>query len=160
MFSNSIMEFTNRYVFMNSVNAVANATGTEVVIPLRLGTTRVPHFLVEVVSATFSDTSQYSGIVVKSSLSALNYYGADNVDRCMAILGMDLIDEVGGRTFYSLSGVAPKLVCSASLQQLNINLTTLAGVPISLATGSFSVVLKLSYPVQGQTSESVSRQIR
>ena len=153
MFSNSIMEFTNRYVFMNSVNAVANATGTEVVIPLRLGTTRVPHFLVEVVSATFSDTSQYSGIVVKSSLSASNYYGADNVGTCLAVLNMDAIDNVGGLAFYSLSGVAPKLVCSASLQHLNMSLTTLAGVPIVLATASFSLVLKLSYPVQGQTSE-------
>jgi len=110
------MEFTDRYVFMNSVNAVANATGTEVVIPIRLGTTRVPHVLVEVVSATFSDTAEHTGVIVKSSLSASNYYGADNVGTCMAVLCMDLMDGDTGRTFYSLSGVAPKLVCSASLQ--------------------------------------------
>jgi len=154
------MEFTDRYVFMNSVNAVANATGTEVVIPIRLGTARVPHVLVEVVSATFSDTSQYSGVVVKSSLSASNYYGVDNVGTCIAVLRVNAIDDVSGLTFYSLSGVSPKLVCSASLQQLDINLTTLAGIPITLATASFSLVLKLSYPVQGQTAELVSSQIR
>ena len=64
MFSNSTMEFTDRYVFMNSVNAVANATGTEVVIPLRLGTTRVPHVLVEVVSATFTERPNIRGLLL------------------------------------------------------------------------------------------------
>ena len=154
------MEFTDRYVFMNIVNSVTNETGTEIVIPLRLGTTRVPHVLVEVISATFTDTAQYTGVIVKSSLSASNYYGADNVGTCMAVLRMDAIDNVEDRTFYSLSGVAPKLVCSASLQQLNLSLTNLEGNPIVLATASFSLVLKLSYPVQGQTSELVSSQIR
>ena len=154
------MEFTDHYIFINNVNAVANATGTEVVVPIRLGTARAPHALFEVISATFQDVEEYSGVVVKSDLAASNYYGADNSGTCIAVLGLDNLDPVNSTTYYSLSGSAPKLVGSSSLQKLTLRLTDLTGDPIALATAEFSLLLKISYPVQGQTSQLFSSQVR
>ena len=154
------MEFTDHYVFINEVNAVPNATGTEVTVPIKLGTARAPQALFEVISATFMDSDQYNGVIVKADLAASNYYGADNSGTCIAVLGLNALDLVDSNFYYTLSGSAPKLMGSSSLQRLTLNLTDLDGIPIVLANAGFSLLLKVSYPVKGQTSQLFSSQVR
>jgi len=154
------MDFTDHYIFINEVNAIPNATGTEVVVPLKLGTARAPHALFEVVSATFVDTDQHTGVIVKADLAASNYYGTDNSGTCIAILDLATPDFTNTIFYYKLSGSAPKLLGSSSLQRLTLSLTDLGGDPIVLATAGFALVVKVSYPVKGETGQLFSSQVR
>jgi len=154
------MDFTDHYIFINEVNAIPNAMGTEVVVPLKLGTARGPHALFEVVSATYSDEDYANGVIVKADLSASNYYGVDNSGTCIAVLGLDVSDLATPVYYYKLSGSAPKLLGSSSLQRMTLRITNLSGVPLDFATAAYAMVIKVSYPVKGETGQLFSSQVR
>ena len=141
------MAYVERYVFVNQINAVANATGTEVTVVLGYGSQSHPETYLEVISGTARGADGISAIVVKTNNVADNYSSPDLHGTTIAVMEQSFVAEAGINNFV-LSGSAPKLLFNGNMQRITLTLETSEGVAIGLADiAPFSLLIKLSYQV-------------
>ena len=141
------MAYVERYVYINQVNAVSNATGTEVSVVLGYGSQSHPETFLEVISGTARCTDGVSAIVVKTTNTADNYSSPDMRGTTIAVMQQSFIAGTGINNFV-LSGSAPKLLFNGNMQKITLVLETSEGLPLNLAQiAPFSLLVKLTYPV-------------
>ena len=141
------MAYVERYVYINQVNAVSNATGTEVSVVLGYGSQSHPETYLEVISGTARGADGISAIVVKTTNTADNYSSPDMRGTTIAVMEQSFVAGTGVNNFV-LSGSAPKLLFNGNMQKITLTLETSEGVTIGLADiAPFSLLVKLTYPV-------------
>lgn len=141
------MAYVERFVYINQINAVANATGTEVSVVLGFGSQSHPETYLEVISATAICTDGVSAIAVKTTNVADNYSSPDLRGTTIAVLEQSFVAGAGVNNFV-LSGRAPKLLFNGNMQKITLVLETSEGLPLNLAQiAPFSLLVKLTYQV-------------
>ena len=141
------MAYVERYVYINQVNAMPNATGSEVSVILGYGSQSHADTFLEVMSATARGVSGISAMVVKTTNVADNYSSPDLRGTTIAVMGQSFVAGTGYNNFV-MSGSAPKLLFNGNMQRLTLMLETSEGLPLGLTEISpFSLVIKLSYQV-------------
>lgn len=141
------MAYVERYVYINQVNAMPNATGSEVSVILGYGSQSHADTFLEVMSATARGVSGISAMVVKTTNVADNYSSPDLRGTTIAVMEQSFVAGTGYNNFV-MSGSAPKLLFNGNMQRLTLMLETSEGLPLGLTEISpFSLVIKLSYQV-------------
>jgi len=160
--------YTCKYVFAHSGTNDFTSDGRRMKVALPFCVERTPNMKIQLVSATFGDDSEYTGIIVRMNQTPSGFYSVDNLGAVLGLMGNMTTLSIGGASAFDYSLIdsnhTPEYVISSALREIEVGMEDNGGSAFTLSgfNEGMSLVFKLSYPrqpdeIQQQYSAQIHR---
>lgn len=160
--------YTCKYVYASSGTNTFTSDGRKIKVTLPFCVERTPDMKIQLISASFGDDSEYTGIVVRMSETPSGFYSVDNLGAVLGLMGNMVTLSIGGAAAFDYSLIdsnhTPEYVVSSALREIEVGIEDNTGSPFTVSgfNEGMSLVFKLSYPrqpdeIQQQFSSQIHR---